>query len=121
MAGLAQSIGWPASLGCLGNWFGFGQRGFIMGLWTTSSPVGSVLGSIIAGLFVDTDWSLSFKVLSYIGCGVSLVIFVSMVPRPEMVKCLLPQQNYMKETIHEKLPKMIDLEPETTLAVNVFE
>ena len=88
--GLVQSSGWPASVACMGNWFGFGHRGLIMGIWSSNPAVGHVLGSVIAGSFVDKDWSFSFFAVAAICSALNLVIFFLLVPKPEMVKCLEP-------------------------------
>uniref|UniRef100_A0A669BAQ3 Glucose-6-phosphate exchanger SLC37A2 n=1 Tax=Oreochromis niloticus TaxID=8128 RepID=A0A669BAQ3_ORENI len=62
MNGLVQTTGWPAVVACVGNWFGKGKRGFIMGVWNSHTSVGNILGSLIAGVFVSTAWGLSFIV-----------------------------------------------------------
>uniref|UniRef100_A0A672LZJ2 Solute carrier family 37 member 1 n=1 Tax=Sinocyclocheilus grahami TaxID=75366 RepID=A0A672LZJ2_SINGR len=33
--GLVQTTGWPSVVTCIGNWFGKGRRGLIMGLWNS--------------------------------------------------------------------------------------
>uniref|UniRef100_A0A1I8F182 MFS domain-containing protein n=1 Tax=Macrostomum lignano TaxID=282301 RepID=A0A1I8F182_9PLAT len=52
-----------------GNWFGKGRdsihivladAGFIMGVWNSHTSTGNILGSILAGLFVNISWGLSF-------------------------------------------------------------
>uniref|UniRef100_A0A8C5CAT3 Glucose-6-phosphate exchanger SLC37A2 n=1 Tax=Gadus morhua TaxID=8049 RepID=A0A8C5CAT3_GADMO len=62
MNGLVQTTGWPSVVTCVGNWFGKGKRGFIMGVWNSHTSVGNILGSLIAGAFVSTAWGLSFIV-----------------------------------------------------------
>ncbi|ETE71998.1 Glycerol-3-phosphate transporter [Ophiophagus hannah] len=58
--GLVQTTGWPSVVTCIGNWFGKGRRGLIMGLWNSHTSVGNILGSLIAGYWVSTCWGLSF-------------------------------------------------------------
>uniref|UniRef100_A0A5F8HAE3 Major facilitator superfamily (MFS) profile domain-containing protein n=1 Tax=Monodelphis domestica TaxID=13616 RepID=A0A5F8HAE3_MONDO len=60
--GLVQTTGWPSVVTCIGNWFGKGRRGLIMGIWNPHTSVGNVLGSLIAGSWVSTCWGLSFVV-----------------------------------------------------------
>uniref|UniRef100_A0A7N8XVP2 Glucose-6-phosphate exchanger SLC37A2 n=1 Tax=Mastacembelus armatus TaxID=205130 RepID=A0A7N8XVP2_9TELE len=62
MNGLVQTTGWPAVVACVGNWFGKGKRGFIMGVWNSHTSVGNILGSLIAGVFVSSAWGMSFIV-----------------------------------------------------------
>uniref|UniRef100_A0A4W4EFG3 Glucose-6-phosphate exchanger SLC37A2 n=1 Tax=Electrophorus electricus TaxID=8005 RepID=A0A4W4EFG3_ELEEL len=62
MNGLVQTTGWPAVVACVGNWFGKGKRGFIMGVWNSHTSVGNILGSLIAGAFVSSAWGMSFIV-----------------------------------------------------------
>ena len=38
------------------------SRGLIMGVWNSHTSVGNILGSVIAGSFVMTNWGLSFIV-----------------------------------------------------------
>ncbi|CAB1316670.1 unnamed protein product [Coregonus sp. 'balchen'] len=76
MNGLVQTTGWPAVVACVGNWFGKGKRGFIMGVWNSHTSVGNILGSLIAGVFVSSAWGMSF-----------------IVPEPEDVGCSPPQHH----------------------------
>ncbi|XP_051567156.1 glucose-6-phosphate exchanger SLC37A1-like isoform X2 [Myxocyprinus asiaticus] len=54
--GLVQTTGWPSVVTCIGNWFGKGRRGLIMGLWNSHTSVGNILGSLIAGYYVSSNW-----------------------------------------------------------------
>uniref|UniRef100_S4RAP1 Solute carrier family 37 member 2 n=1 Tax=Petromyzon marinus TaxID=7757 RepID=S4RAP1_PETMA len=54
--------GWPSVIACIGNWFGKGRRGFIMGVWNSHTSVGNIVGSLIAGVWVSTSWGYSFVV-----------------------------------------------------------
>ena len=38
------------------------RRGFIMGVWNSHTSVGNILGSLIAGAFVNHSWGWSFVV-----------------------------------------------------------
>ncbi|TMS06635.1 Glucose-6-phosphate exchanger SLC37A2 [Larimichthys crocea] len=58
--GLVQTTGWPSVVTCISNWFGKGRRGLIMGLWNSHTSVGNILGSLIAGYWVSSNWGLSF-------------------------------------------------------------
>ncbi|XP_076129818.1 glucose-6-phosphate exchanger SLC37A2 isoform X1 [Alosa pseudoharengus] len=93
MNGLVQTTGWPAVVACVGNWFGKGKRGFIMGVWNSHTSVGNILGSLIAGVFVSSAWGLSFIVPGIIIGATGVLCFFFLVEHPEDVNCTLPQHH----------------------------
>ena len=93
LSGLAQSTGWPAVVPCMGNWFGFGKRGFILGVWNSHTSVGNILGSVIAGAYVDQNWALSFIVPAIIMFAVTVMLYLFLVPYPELVFCTNPNHS----------------------------
>ncbi|XP_046874003.1 glucose-6-phosphate exchanger SLC37A2 isoform X1 [Hypomesus transpacificus] len=99
MNGLVQTTGWPAVVACVGNWFGKGKRGLIMGVWNSHTSVGNILGSIIAGLFVSSAWGLSFIVPGIIMASTGVLCFLFLVENPEDVNCSPPQ--HYKNTENE--------------------
>ncbi|XP_025903822.1 glucose-6-phosphate exchanger SLC37A2 [Nothoprocta perdicaria] len=88
--GLVQTTGWPAVVACVGNWFGKGKRGLIMGIWNSHTSVGNILGSLIAGAWVSSAWGLSFVVPGVIIASVGLICFFFLVEHPEDVGCSPP-------------------------------
>ncbi|NWX94414.1 G6PT3 protein, partial [Nothoprocta pentlandii] len=88
--GLVQTTGWPAVVACVGNWFGKGKRGLIMGIWNSHTSVGNILGSLIAGAWVSSAWGLSFVVPGVVIASVGLVCFFFLVEHPEDVGCSPP-------------------------------
>ncbi|XP_059912340.1 glucose-6-phosphate exchanger SLC37A2 [Gadus macrocephalus] len=93
MNGLVQTTGWPSVVTCVGNWFGKGKRGFIMGVWNSHTSVGNILGSLIAGAFVSTAWGLSFIVPGLIITFTGVLCFFFLVEKPEDVNCVPPQHH----------------------------
>ncbi|KAM4703946.1 glucose-6-phosphate exchanger SLC37A2 [Rhinophrynus dorsalis] len=89
--GLAQTTGWPSVVTCMGNWFGKGRRGFIMGIWNSHTAVGNILGSLIAGTFVSSAWGLSFIVPGIIICSFGVICFFFLIEYPEDVGCTPPE------------------------------
>lgn len=85
--GLAQTTGWPSVVTCIGNWFGKGRRGLIMGLWNSHTSVGNILGSLIAGYWVSTCWGLSFVVPGIIIFIMGIVCFLFLIEHPKDVNC----------------------------------
>uniref|UniRef100_A0A8C2A0M1 Glucose-6-phosphate exchanger SLC37A2 n=1 Tax=Cyprinus carpio TaxID=7962 RepID=A0A8C2A0M1_CYPCA len=77
--GLVQTTGWPAVVACVGNWFGKGKRGFIMGIWNSHTSVGNILGSLIAGVYVSSSWGLSFIVPGIIIASAGVICFLFLV------------------------------------------
>lgn len=98
MNGLMQTTGWPAVVACVGNWFGKGKRGFIMGVWNSHTSVGNILGSLIAGVFVSTAWGLSFIVPGIIIASAGILCFFFLVEKPEDVNCSSPQHHSGQES-----------------------
>ncbi|XP_025409479.1 glucose-6-phosphate exchanger SLC37A2 isoform X2 [Sipha flava] len=60
--GICQTTGWPGVVTAMGNWFGKGNRGFIFGIWNSHTSIGNIIGTLLAGSFVETNWGLSFIV-----------------------------------------------------------
>uniref|UniRef100_A0A667WVQ1 Solute carrier family 37 member 1 n=1 Tax=Myripristis murdjan TaxID=586833 RepID=A0A667WVQ1_9TELE len=79
--GLVQTTGWPSVVTCIGNWFGKGRRGLIMGLWNSHTSVGNILGSLIAGYWVSSNWGLSFIVPGLIIAVMGVVCFLFLIER----------------------------------------
>uniref|UniRef100_A0A674IIE9 Glucose-6-phosphate exchanger SLC37A2 n=1 Tax=Terrapene triunguis TaxID=2587831 RepID=A0A674IIE9_9SAUR len=77
--GLVQTTGWPSVVTCVGNWFGKGKRGLIMGIWNSHTSVGNILGSLIAGVWVSSAWGLSFIVPGIIIAIMGIVCFLFLV------------------------------------------
>ncbi|TNN48395.1 Glucose-6-phosphate exchanger SLC37A1 [Liparis tanakae] len=84
--GLVQTTGWPSVVTCIGNWFGKGRRGLIMGLWNSHTSVGNILGSLIAGYWVSSNWGLSFIVPGIVIAVMGVVCFFFLIER----ECSLP-------------------------------
>lgn len=85
--GLVQTTGWPSVVTCLGNWFGKGRRGLIMGVWNSHTSVGNILGSLIAGYWVSTCWGLSFIVPGAIVAAMGVVCFLFLIEHPKDIAC----------------------------------
>ncbi|XP_032432362.1 glucose-6-phosphate exchanger SLC37A2 [Xiphophorus hellerii] len=99
MNGLIQTTGWPAVVACVGNWFGKGKRGFIMGVWNSHTSVGNILGSLIAGVFVSSEWGMSFIVPGLIIAATGILCFFFLVEKPEDVNCSSPQHHIIQEDV----------------------
>lgn len=67
--GLLQSVGWPSSFVIFNNWFGKKGRGTIVGLWSSSSNGGNVVGSFLTSIFLQSA-GLSWY-YAYMLCGIT--------------------------------------------------
>ncbi|XP_059176325.1 glucose-6-phosphate exchanger SLC37A2-like [Physella acuta] len=93
LGGIFQATGWPGVVACVGNWFGKGKRGLIMGIWNAHTSVGNILGSVIAGAFVEDEWGMSFVVPGLIIIAVGVLVFLFLVPHPRDVNCEPPDHS----------------------------
>ncbi|CAL4075784.1 unnamed protein product, partial [Meganyctiphanes norvegica] len=91
LSGLLQTTGWPSVVAALGNWFGKGNRGLIMGIWNSHTSFGNIAGTTLAGLFVATNWGLSFIVPAIIMASIGVLVLMFMIPEPALVN--LPNPN----------------------------
>lgn len=48
--GLFQSTGWPGVMGVVGNWFGKGKRGLLMGFWGICANVGNIIALVLCNI-----------------------------------------------------------------------
>lgn len=84
LAGIFQTTGWPGVVTLVGRWFGKSKRGLIFGIWNSHTSIGNILGSVIAGYYVEKDWSLSFIVPGFIMGVIGFVIFLFVVEDPSI-------------------------------------
>lgn len=87
MAGMFQTTGWPGVVTIVGRWFGKSKRGLIFGIWNSHTSIGNILGSLVAGHYVETDWSMSFIAPAFVMGIVAFVLFLFLVDSPEIVGC----------------------------------
>ncbi len=84
--GFAQSTGWPANVGVLGNWLPRQERGKTMALWATCYQLGSILAKSFATLMLaiaSAAWS--FWGASIVMLGVWILFFLYERDKPEDV------------------------------------
>ncbi len=93
LGGVLQTTGWPGVVTVVGNWFGKGKRGLIFGLWNSHTSLGNILGSLIAGSFLETNWGLSFIVPGAVIGVAGFLVFLFLVPKPQHVHCSIPDHH----------------------------
>ncbi|KAM9300730.1 glucose-6-phosphate exchanger SLC37A1 [Morus bassanus] len=95
--GLVQTTGWPSVVTCIGNWFGKGRRGLIMGIWNSHTSVGNILGSLIAAYWVSTCWGLSFVMPGVIIAVMGIVCFLFLIEHPKDISCSSTPSSHDRE------------------------
>lgn len=83
VCGLFQSIGWPCVVAVVGNWFGKTKRGLIMGVWSSHTSIGNIVGSVIASGVLEFGWGWSFVVPGVLVILVGLLVFLFLPVSPE--------------------------------------
>eukprot|EP00258_Populus_trichocarpa_P013537 XP_002324576.2 putative glycerol-3-phosphate transporter 5 [Populus trichocarpa] len=83
LCGLFQSIGWPCVVAVVGNWFGKAKRGLIMGIWTSHTSVGNIIGSVVASGVLEFGWGWSFVVPGVLVILAGVLVFLFLVVNPE--------------------------------------
>lgn len=87
LAGMFQTTGWPGVVTVVGRWFGKSKRGLIFGIWNSHTSIGNILGSLVAGYYVERDWSMSFIMPAFVMGIVGIILFLFLVDSPEIVGC----------------------------------
>ncbi|KAK7100432.1 hypothetical protein V1264_023392 [Littorina saxatilis] len=90
--GLLQSTGWPCVVAVMGNWFGKNSRGFVLGLWSASPSIGSILGALMVSAVVDYGYEYSFLLTSSVLFAGGLVVLFGMVSSPREVGLPMPDE-----------------------------
>ncbi|KAA3476838.1 Major facilitator superfamily protein isoform 1 [Gossypium australe] len=83
ICGVFQSIGWPCVVSVVGNWFGKEKRGLIMGVWTSHTSVGNIIGSVVASGVLEFGWGWSFLVPGILIILVGILVFCFLVVSPD--------------------------------------
>lgn len=92
-AGLFQATGWPSVVAVIGNWFGKGKRGLIMGIWNAHTSVGNISGSLLAAGVLDYGWGWCFIVPgAFIALG-GVLVFLFLPAYPEDIGFSSPHES----------------------------
>ncbi|CAI2352923.1 unnamed protein product [Caenorhabditis sp. 36 PRJEB53466] len=81
--GLVQACGWPSEIAIMANWFGKGNRGFVMGVWAACQPVGNIFGSIFTALVLPLGYEYTFLLNSVLIAAGALVVVTAIDSSPE--------------------------------------
>lgn len=100
LAGMFQTTGWPGVVTVVGRWFGKSKRGLIFGIWNSHTSIGNILGSLVAGYYVERDWAMSFIIPALIMGLVGIILFLFLVDSPEIVGCQVGGRNESRRGSH---------------------
>jgi len=110
LTGIFQASGWPCVVAAVGNWFGEGRRGLIMGIWNSHVSVGNIAGSAIAGIWSGNEWGWSFIAPGMIIFFLGLIMILFLVTHPSYVG-LTPERSRLKDSIfvrmNEDMPEKV--------------
>lgn len=82
--GFFQSSGWPGNVKAMQPFFSAGQRGRVMGLWTTHYQAGGLAATALATfLLARFGWRSAFWVPALVVAGVGLTVFALLVEKPQ--------------------------------------
>ncbi|CDS36464.1 solute carrier family [Echinococcus multilocularis] len=112
VAGLTQSSAWPAVVTCMGNWFGKGSRGLILGVWNSHISLGNILGGVLAGIFVEFAWGWSFFVPGLLLVFMGFMVCFFLVPYPEDLGFQAPHRTIKRgeEDTDDTTPPLLSME-----------
>ncbi|XP_055311870.1 glucose-6-phosphate exchanger SLC37A2 isoform X2 [Sitodiplosis mosellana] len=100
LAGMFQTTGWPGVVTVVGRWFGKSKRGLIFGIWNSHTSIGNILGSLVAGYYVERDWSMSFIMPAFVMGIVGIILFLFLVDSPEIVSCQVSRSESRRNSGH---------------------
>ncbi len=81
--GFAQSTGWPGNIKAMSEWTTFGNRGQVMGFWSTCYQVGGIVATWFATLMLGYwGWRASFFGPAIVVALVGILVLVFLKPGP---------------------------------------
>ena len=81
--GLLQALVWPSVVSVMGNWWGIGTRGLVMGLWSGNASAGNILGAVLTPpVLAAWGWEATFIVVGVLLVLGGLVCFAILAPHP---------------------------------------
>jgi OPA family glycerol-3-phosphate transporter-like MFS transporter 3 len=104
--GLLQSTGWPSVVAVMGNWFGKGSRGFVLGLWSACASVGNIIGALLVAAVLDYGYEYAFLMTASVLLAGAVLNFVGLVPTPLEVGLPLPEEDKPEGTIVPSEPSI---------------
>lgn len=84
--GLVQACGWPGTVGAVAEWLRPGERGTIMGIWSTNYLLGNMLVKSLGGFLLGAyGWRWSFFGCTLLTFGIWWLVYFWQRNRPRDV------------------------------------
>ncbi|OKH71907.1 MFS transporter [Mycobacterium sp. SWH-M3] len=102
--GLAQSTGWSGTLANMAQFFSIGERGRVLGLWSTNYAFGGLVAAPVLGWFaydIFGSWRAAFFTGAAIVVGVFVLVLLFQRNKPEDVGLPPIEEFHSKEDIAE--------------------
>ena len=71
-----------ACLGVVGKWCNGKRNGSILGVWSTSLPMGRIVGKLVPGIWSDYAWGVSFYSSTFVIATATILVFIFLLPEP---------------------------------------
>lgn len=98
VAGVFQSTGWPSVVAVMGNWYGKGKRGLVMGVWNAHTSLGNILGTVIAAACLQYGWGYAFIVPGVLIAALGIAVYAMLVVQPSDVGLCINSYEPIKST-----------------------
>ena len=72
----------------MGYWFPKKGRGFVLGIWSSTSNIGNIFGAVLAHILFDKlgfSWMWTYIVSDLICFGYGILVFLVLVEHPSRV------------------------------------
>ena len=83
--GFVTSTNFPNLVALMGKWFGKAGRGFILGLWSTNSSVGNIVGSVLVGSLLNYGYDVAMLIPAILLIVQACFMFFGIVDEPSEV------------------------------------
>lgn len=90
LGGCCQSIAYPCVIAVIAKWFGKSHIGFILGIWASCTPMGTIIGKFGATAALARGWQLAFIAPGVVVMISAVFIVLLLVSDPYDVQLLRP-------------------------------
>ena len=83
--GFFQCTAWPGVIGIMGNWFGKGRTGIIMGIWAINASLGNIFASLTCNILENSlhlSWTYNFFITALFAASIALSILLFLKDKP---------------------------------------
>lgn len=90
LGGAAQSIAYPCVIAVISKWVGQSNIGLILGVWSSCTPIGTILGKLSATAALGGGWQCAFMVMGLSAMASAVILLLFLVSDPYDVQLLRP-------------------------------